>query len=94
MVSDFVALCIMEDEIDVSEDGISEEVETLVIVFVIDTDGEVRTSAMDVVADSIVFCFVEDKIDVSEDGISEEVETLIIVFVTDTDGEVRTSDSD
>ena len=47
MVSDFVALCIMEDEIDVSEDGISEEVETLVIVFVTDTDGEDRTSDSD-----------------------------------------------
>ena len=47
MVSDFMALCIMEDKIDVSEDGISEEVETLVIVFVTDTDGEVRTSDSD-----------------------------------------------
>ena len=47
MVSYFVALCITEDKIDVSEDGISEEVETLIIVFVTDTDGEVRTSDSD-----------------------------------------------
>ena len=47
MVADSIVFCIMEDKIDVSENGISEEVETLVIVFVTDTDGEVRTSDSD-----------------------------------------------
>ena len=85
VVADSIVLCFVEDKIDVSEDDISEEVETLVIVFVTDTDGEDRTSdsdgLMDVVADSIVLCFVEDKIDVSEDGISEKVETGVHLVI-------------
>ena len=47
MVADSIVFCFVEDKIDVSEDGISEEVETLVIVFVTDTDGEDRTSDSD-----------------------------------------------
>ena len=47
VVADSIVLCFVKNEIDVSEDGISEEVETLVIVFVTDTDGEDRTSDSD-----------------------------------------------
>ena len=47
VVADSIVFCFVEDKIDVSEDGISEEVETLIIVFVTDTDGEVRTSDSD-----------------------------------------------
>ena len=47
VVADSIVLCFAEDKIDVSEDGISEEVETLVIVFVTDIDGEVGTSDSD-----------------------------------------------
>ena len=42
-----IVLCIVEDKMNVSEDGISEEVETVVTVFVTDADGEVRTTDSD-----------------------------------------------
>ena len=47
VTADSIVLCIVEDKMNVSEDGISEEVETVVTVFMTDTDGEVRTTDSD-----------------------------------------------
>ena len=38
---------LVEDKMDVSENGISEEIETVVTVFATDMDGEVRTTDSD-----------------------------------------------
>ena len=47
VTADSIVLCIVEDKMNVSEDGISEEVETVVNVFMTDVDGEVRTTDSD-----------------------------------------------
>ena len=47
VTADPIVLCIVEDKMNVSEDDISEEVKTVVNVFVTDMDGEVRTTDSD-----------------------------------------------